>query len=154
VEERVCSHEWDFGGSGSVVGGNGADVAVFQYDAEGIYTASLTMRESVTGKTGSASVTATAENVVPPPAVTDFSAAVHGTTVTLSAILPANVVRLYVYWGDRLRTVYSNPATDVMTHVYARGGRSYNIRVTVMDTAHNSVDYTFSEDTDLTVVLP
>jgi predicted CxxxxCH...CXXCH cytochrome family protein len=154
VEERVCSYEWDFGGSGSVMGGNGTDVVVFQYDAEGTYTASLTMRESVTGKTGSASVTATAENVVPPPAVTDFSTAVNGTTVTLSATLPANVVRLYVYWGDRLRTVYSNPATDVMTHAYARGGRSYNIRVTVMDTAHNSVDYTFSEDADLTVVLP
>jgi hypothetical protein len=154
VEERVCSHEWDFGGSGSVVGGNGTDMVVFQYDAEGVYTASLTMRESVTGKTNSTSITATAENVVPPPASADFATAVNGTTVTLTAALPANVVRLYVYWGDRLRTVYTSPATDVMTHTYTRGGRSYNIRVMVMDSTHNSVNYTFSNDGDLTVVLP
>ncbi|MBI4791902.1 MAG: CxxxxCH/CxxCH domain-containing protein [Deltaproteobacteria bacterium] len=154
AEERECSYEWDFGGSGSVQGGNGTDMVVFRYDAEGTYTASLTMRESVTGKTGSTGITATAANVVPPPASADFATAVNGATVTLSATLPANVVRLYVYWGDRLRTVYTSPATDVMTHTYGRGGRSYNIRVTVMDSTHNSVDYTFSEDADLTVVLP
>jgi len=152
-EPRTCSYSWDFGGAGSIVGGNGTDIMVYQFDAVGDYTVTLTMTESVTGKTASDSITVSAIEVEV-PAAADFSTSVAGNTVTLTATLPPEVVRLYVYWGDRLRTVYADPANDVMTHTYARGGRSYNIRVVTIDAAHNMINYTFAEDPDLTVTLP
>ncbi|MBI5559008.1 MAG: CxxxxCH/CxxCH domain-containing protein, partial [Deltaproteobacteria bacterium] len=39
-QERTCTYTWDFGGSGNVTGGNGSDVMIYQYAAEGTYTAS------------------------------------------------------------------------------------------------------------------
>jgi len=154
AEQRLCSYTWDFGGSGSIVGGNGTDTVVYQYGAEGHYTASLTLSESVTGKSNTTNVSVTAENVAPPAAAADFATTVTGRTVRLTATLPADVVRVYVYWGDRLRTVYTSPATDVMTHTYARGSRDYSIRVMTIDSAYNTINYTFSEDPDLAVFIP
>ena len=87
----------------------------------------------------------------------DFASAVNGREVALSADMPADISRVYVYWGDRKRTVSTLPAQDFaagLAHVYDRGGRSYNIRVMTIDTARNRQDYTFSEDGDLTAVLP
>jgi len=153
-EERVCSYSWDFGGSGNVVGGNGADTMIYQYGAEGSYTAGLTLRESVTGKSNTTSVTVTAANVAPPAPAVDFATTVTGRTVRLSATLPADVVRLYVYWGDGKKTVYSSPATDVMTHTYSLGNRTYNMSATSYDAAYHKVNYTVAEDPDLAVFIP
>jgi predicted CxxxxCH...CXXCH cytochrome family protein len=152
--ERTCSYTWDFGGSGSVTGGNGSDVMIYQYGAEGTYTASVTLREQVTGKSATETVTVIAENVAPPPASADFATSVAARTVTLTATLPPEVVRLYAYWGDGKRTIYANPATDVMSHVYTVGGRSYDIKVSTYDVGHNKVDYTVVQDADLHVTLP
>ncbi|MEW6290927.1 MAG: CxxxxCH/CxxCH domain-containing protein [Thermodesulfobacteriota bacterium] len=152
--ERVCSYTWDLGGAGGMVGGNGTDTVVYQYGAEGNYTASLTMRESVTGKSNTASVAVTAANVAPPPAAADFVTTVTGRTVKLTATLPANVVRLYVYWGDGKKTVYASPSTDVMTHTYSAGGRTYSMSATSYDAAYNKVNYTVVQDQDLAVFIP
>lgn len=154
LEELVCSYTWDFGGSGNVVGGNGSDKVIYQYGAEGSYVASLTLRESVSGKTNTASVTVTAENVAPPASVVDFATTVTGKTVNLSTTLPADVVRLYVYWGDGKKTVYSNPVTDVMIHTFSLGNRTYNMSATSYDVAYHKVDYTVADDPDLAVFIP
>ncbi|MFZ5771733.1 MAG: CxxxxCH/CxxCH domain c-type cytochrome [Thermodesulfobacteriota bacterium] len=154
AQERVCSYSWDFGGSGSVVGGNGADTMIYQYGSEGSYTATLTLRESLTGKAGSATLDVTAENVAPPPAVVDFATTVTGRTVKLAAALPADVVRLYVYWGDGKKNVYTSPATAVMTHTYSAGGRTYTMSATSYDAAYHKVNYTVADDPDLSVFIP
>ncbi|MBI5557955.1 MAG: hypothetical protein HY885_09975, partial [Deltaproteobacteria bacterium] len=150
----TCTYTWDFGGSGNVTGGNGSDVMIYQYAAEGTYTASLTLREQVTGKNATETVTVTAANVAPPPAAADFTTSVAAKTVTLTASLPPGVVRLYAYWGDGKKTIYSSPATDVMSHAYTVGGRSYDIKVTTYDASYNKVDYTVIQDPDLHVTLP
>ncbi|MEW6290394.1 MAG: PKD domain-containing protein [Thermodesulfobacteriota bacterium] len=153
-EDRICTFTWDFGGSGGVIGGNGQDVIIYRYDAPGAYTATLTMTEATSGKTATATVSATASLVESPAPAIDFTTAVTGTAVTLHAAFPADVQRVYVYWGDRSRSVYTRPAADVMSHTYAVGRKSYNIRVQTIDAAHKMVDYTFSEDADLRVTLP
>ena len=165
VTNMTCTYAWDTTG-GTVVGGNGSSTVVVEYPAAGAYTAGLTMTmvddpatagdESSVSDTQSISVNAVV--VEPPVAAADFATAENGNTVTLTApTLDASVVRAYIYWGDRARTVSTNPQVDLVTgvnHTYARGGRSYNIRVQVIDAQHNKTDYTFTQDTDLTVTLP
>ncbi|MCK9294661.1 MAG: PKD domain-containing protein [Desulfobulbaceae bacterium] len=153
-EERTCSYTWDFGGSGGSIGGNGQDVIIYRYDNAGSYTVELTMAEATSGKTATATVSATASLVETAAPAIDFTTSITGTAVTLHAAFPAGVQRVYIYWGDRLRSVYSRPATDVMSHTYAAGHRIYNIRVQTIDAAHKLVDYTFSQDGDLRVSLP
>ncbi|MBI4791900.1 MAG: hypothetical protein HY789_04015 [Deltaproteobacteria bacterium] len=165
VTNMTCTYAWDTTG-GTVVGGNGSSTVVVEYPAAGAYTAGLTMTmvddpatagdESSVSDTQSISVNAVV--VEPPVAAADFATAENGNTVTLTApTLDASVVRAYIYWGDRARTVSTNPQVDLVNgvnHTYARGGRSYNIRVQVIDIKHNKTDYTFTQDADLTVTLP
>jgi len=151
-----CSFSFDNGG-GTVIGGNGTDQVVVQYPAEGDYTAVVTVTDIDSGQSRAASAVAHAITVEKPVASADFATLVSDKTVTLTApTMDASVVRAYVYWGDRTRTVVTNIA-DLQTgvnHAYARGGRSYNVRVTLIDAAHNMTDYTFAEDADLTVTIP
>jgi hypothetical protein len=173
VTQMTCTYAWDFTGGdtnpandGTVVGGNGSSTVVVQYPAAGTYTAGLTMTmvddPATPGDESSVSdsqnVNVNAVVVEPPVAAADFATAENGNTVTLTApTLDASVVRAYIYWGDRARTVSTNPQVDLVTgvnHTYARGGRSYNIRVQVIDAQHNKTDYTFTQDADLTVTLP
>lgn len=153
AESRTCSYEWDFGGSGTIIGGNGADVIVYRYDAAGDYTTSLTMTESTTGKVVKNSIIVTAEIVEPPALTTDFSTLVDGGTVTLTANLPTdvNIVRIHVYWGDRQHTLFTDPANDLMQHKYIRTDMEYLIRVKTIDSNYNQLNYTSENDPDLVV---
>lgn len=154
----TCDYSWDFGGGGFEVGGNGSDIVVYHYNAPGNYNVTLTVREQVSGKTVAKTVPVIALEVEPPAPEADFSTFVNGSTVTLKAeTLPADVIRAYIYWGDRKRTIATNPPVDLpsgINYTYLRGGRSYNIRVQTIDSKHNTLDYTFSEDADLEVTLP
>ncbi|MBI5558120.1 MAG: hypothetical protein HY885_10820 [Deltaproteobacteria bacterium] len=152
-EERLCGYTWDFGGAGSIVGGNGEDRITYQYDATGAYAAAVTVTEPLTGISDRKSTIVNAEIVEPPPASADFAAVITGKTVTLTASLPADIARIYVYWGDRARTTYTTSNSE-MKHTYTLGGRSYDIRVVTMDSHHNEVNYTSAEDPDLTVAIP
>lgn len=154
VEERVCSYDWSFGGSGAVVGGSGEDTMVYRYDDEGEYTVSLTMTESITGKTAVDEVSVQAIIVEPPAPAADFTTSVDQGTVLLNATLPPEVVRLYVYWGDRGRSVYNADNLESMVHTYSRTGRSYSIRVMTIDSSYNRLNYTLTEDPDLAVFIP
>ncbi len=105
----------------------------------------------------SQSISVNAVVVEPPVPVIDFAASVAGKVVTLTApTLDPSVVRAYIYWGDRTRTVVSNVATlaSGINHTYARGGRSYNIIVEAIDLKHVKTTFTSTDDGDLTVTLP
>jgi hypothetical protein len=132
-------------------------MVIYQYDLVGTYNVSLTMTESTTGKKVTDTKSVKAIEVEPPPPTGDFTTVINGPTVTLTAILPAEIMRAYIYWGDRVHTVSTNPQADLATgisHNYARIGRTYNIRVTTIDAAHHMLDYTFNEDGNLSVALP
>lgn len=166
------SYDWDFGGAGAVVGGNGTDTIVYQYDAVGDYIVGLAMTESISGMTATDTITVTAEVVEITKPDADFAISVGAVddpdtpadetkTVTLtSPLLPADIDRAYVYWGDRARDVITNPEIDLaggLTYTYSRGGRSYNIRVMIVMTINSAryrFDYTYSDDGDLTVTIP
>ncbi|OKY75863.1 MAG: hypothetical protein BM485_05870 [Desulfobulbaceae bacterium DB1] len=153
-----CTFTWDFGGPGTVIGGNGNDTIEFEYDDFGSYTATVIMTEDISGLTVSDTVTAEAAKVEPPPRSMDFSVSVNGNQLTLSAAsIPTDIARIYVYWGDRKQTtIADSPGTILangVVHRYLRGG-GYNIRVVTIDAAYNSLEYTFAEDSDLAVILP
>lgn len=150
-----CAFSFDTGG-GTVIGGTDDSQVVVRYPAEGDYTASVTVTDPG-GESRSVAVTATAMLVEPPVPSADFATAVNGNEVTLTATLPAEVVRAYVYWGDRKRTVSVDPQTDFtdgIAYSYGRGGRDYNIKVMTIDSSYNRLYYTLSDDADLTVAIP
>jgi hypothetical protein len=159
-----CNYSFDTNG-GTVVGGNGVDEVVAVYGAEGDVDVNVTVcmndnpatlgNESAICDTDT--VTASAMIVEAPVAAVDFATSVAGKVATLTApTLDPSVVRAYIYWGDRTRTVVTNVATlaSGINHTYARGGRSYNIIVDVIDAAHSKTSFTVSDDGDLSVTLP
>lgn len=182
ITDLACDFVWDFGGAGAVVGGSAdSDLVVYQYDTAGSYEVTLTMTEPVTGLSESSTITVTAGIVEPPDKSASFSTVINEATcvanhcvgggnngytcaddsgcpggeVTLTFDAAAtNLARAYVFWGDRLRSVLVDPgATDSVSHVYSRD-RSYNIRVSTVDSDHEKLDYTAADDTDLTVTIP
>ncbi|RJX31685.1 MAG: hypothetical protein C4531_07160 [Desulfurivibrio sp.] len=164
ITQMTCTYDWDTTG-GTVVGGNGSSQVVVLYPAAGAYTAGLTMTMADDPATlgdessvsDSQSVTVNAVVVEPPVPVVDFATSVAGKVVTLTApTLDPGVVRAYIYWGDRTRTVVTNVASLAagINHTYSRGGRSYNIIVEVIDVKHVKTSFTSSVDADLSVTLP
>jgi len=159
-----CNYSFDTNG-GTVVGGTNAANKVVVYGAEGDVDVSVTVCMNDNPATGgneagicdTDTVTATAMIVEAPMPVVDFAASVAGKVVTLTApTLDASVVRAYIYWGDRTRTVVTNVATlaSGINHTYARGGRSYNIIVEAIDSKHTMTTFTSTDDGDLSVTLP
>lgn|GEM_PF-2214745 len=165
ITQMTCTHDWDTTG-GTVMGGNGSNLVVVKYPAAGTYTASLTMTMvddpatlgDESSVSDSQSVSVNAVIVKPPVPVIDFATSVAGKVVTLTTpTLDPSVVRAYIYWGDRTRTVSTNPQVDLqagINHTYTRGGRSYNIIVEAIDLKHVKTSFTFNQDGDLTVTLP
>jgi hypothetical protein len=179
ITDLACTFAWDFGGAGTVVGGNAdTDLVVFQYAAAGTYDVTLTMTEPVSGLSESSTITVNAATVEPPDKSASFSTAVidalcvanrcvgggndgykcaddtgcPGGSVTLTFdTAAADLARAYIFWGDRTRSVLIDPAvSDSATHVYSRD-RSYNIRVSTVDSDHEKLNYTSADDADLTV---
>lgn len=161
--EKTCDYYLDFGGAGTVVGGNGIDVWVYEYDVPGAYAATLTA--SFVDSTGTLIADSQTVSVAPlavekiKPAI-DFMTSVNATTVTITAAMPADITTASIYWGDRTISQSLDPASDFpsgMSHTYTRGGRSYNIIVEAVlniDSNENSVFYTFTDDGDLMVSIP
>ncbi|MCK5606309.1 hypothetical protein KAR91_30695, partial [Candidatus Pacearchaeota archaeon] len=125
-QDRVCAEEWNFGGAGDIVGGNGDDIIVYQYDASGDYTASLTMTEQDSGTTATDYLTVTAEIVETPLPAIDFFSSIDNATVTLSVTdldsSDAAIESVIVFWGDRYRTEYIWPLSGDIEHTYTRTG--------------------------------
>ncbi|MCB2181198.1 MAG: thrombospondin type 3 repeat-containing protein [Desulfobulbaceae bacterium] len=151
-----CSFTWDFGGSGTIMGGNGDDVVVYMYNTPGTYTATVSITEDSSGLTESSTVVASAIEVEPPPPSADFDVLVSGNEVTLTSnTLTPDIMRVYVFWGDRERDISKNPLTDFSTglsHSYTRS-KDYNIRVKTIDSNWNELNYTFIEDNDLSIEI-
>ena len=156
-ESRVCNDDWDFGGIGNIVGGNGDDIIVYQYDAPGDYTASLSMAEQISGETATDNLTVTAEIVQTPLPAIDFITEVNlaNVSLTIEDLDPTDsdvIESVIVFWGDRYRDEYNLPAT--INHTYTRTGTHYCIRVKVMLDDGAQFNYTFMADEDLTVSIP
>ena len=148
LENRDCGGDWDFGGTGQIVGGNGNNIIVYQYDTAGDYTANLTMADSVR------SLDITAETVETPLPAIDFVSVVDNATVNLTVTdLDPNDASLNytVYWGDRTRSI----GGVSFVHTYSRTGTDYHIRVKgVSSDAGEEFNYTFTYDEDLNVSIP
>jgi hypothetical protein len=151
-----CSYSWDFGGPGSIVGGNGDNAIVYLYDTPGTYTTTVSITEDTTGLTESTTVVASAIEVEPPPPSADFDVVITGNDLNLSSItLPEDIMRIYVYWGDRTRYVSMDPLADFATginHSYLLNG-TYNIRIKTIDASRNELNYTFINDNDLGIEI-
>ena len=156
--EQVCTYQWDFGGEGSIVGGNGYGTVVFQYDNPGDYTATLTLTELDSRETIVENIAVSAEIVeIPLPAI-DFATTVDLATVSLSItdldLTDSDVTSVIVFWGDRYRTEHAVSLPATVNHTYARTGSDYHIRVKAILTDGGEFNYTFMTDTDLTVNIP
>lgn len=151
--ELECRYEWDFGGPGDIVGGNGKDVVVYRYDNTGEYEAHVAMSETVSGKEASDYATVTAEAVQPLPPSVAFSSSVEETTVTLSADFSEDITQLVVFWGDRNRSEFSSPFNEPVEHTYTRSGK-YHLRVQLVDVEGNAFNYTARKDSNLVVEIP
>ena len=151
--ERDCSYKWDFGGPGDVVGGNGNDDVVYRYDNVGEYEARVSMTETVSGKEAIDYILVVAEAVQPVLPPFDFSTTVEESTVILSADVSEDIVQLFVFWGDRLRSEYSSPFNESIEHTYTRSGK-YRLRVQVVDNEGNIFNYTARKNANLVVEIP
>jgi len=67
-----------------------------------------------------------------------LSAHVDGADVLLAAIMPDDVSKFVVYWGDRYFDTYEQPLPVVVGHEYIRTGTVYKIRVRTYDVNGNS----------------
>lgn len=156
-EDRLCSKIWDFGGAGNIIGGNGADIVVFQYDEPGDYTTSLTMTEQDSGTTATENLTVTAETVQTPLPSIDFSTTVIADTVSLVVTdldpTDAHITSLIVFWGDRNRDDYTGSLPATINHHYNRAGTDYRIRVKAF-TDSGEFNYSYMDDENLTVNIP
>nr|NQU89873.1 FG-GAP repeat protein [Bacteroidota bacterium] len=152
---QSCDYQWNFGGAGTIVGGNGNDIVVVQYESTGIYDILLTMIENSSGiLSKNLYGKATAIDILYPNKTADFTTVVSGATCTINKTLPANIISVEIFWGDRVRSTFSNPQNDLMEHTYTRIGASYNIRIRTTDDEGNILNYTFSDDNDLEVYIP
>ncbi|MCB2183418.1 MAG: hypothetical protein KQH63_15395 [Desulfobulbaceae bacterium] len=162
-DNGCVSYSWDT--SGGTVLGEPTDefgallypagsALVVQYGDTSQHTASITVTDA-SGEMRATSVSFTPQIVTDPVTGADFTSAVAGNDVTLSATVDASAYRAYIYWGDRSRTISNDPVADLaagIAHTYNRVG-DYRIRVMVLDSLHNRTDYTFNEDGDLEVTI-
>jgi hypothetical protein len=154
-DRQSCDYQWNFGGAGTIVGGNGNDIIVVQYESIGVYDIILTMTEKNAGiLSKSIYGKATATDILYPDKTADFTGVVSGATLTINKTLPADIVSVEIFWGDRGRTIYSDPQNDLMEHAYSRIGASYNIRIKTIDSDGDELTYTVSDDSDLEIYIP
>lgn len=179
LNDLPCSYSWNVGGPGTVTDGSVTSSYVqFQYDDAGDYDVTLTIT-SPDLQNASETISVSANTVQPPAKSATFSSAITDATcdsgtcvgggnngqscqdisdcpggsvdLRFTTIPAAGVPRVYIYWGDRTRTVLSGPTlTTVASHTYAREG-TYNIRVKTYDNGHNKLNYTTTDSAALSV---
>ncbi|MFH2049755.1 MAG: hypothetical protein ABIJ12_09950 [bacterium] len=157
-EDRTCSKVLDFGGSGSVIGGNGNDIIVYQYDNTGDYITSLTMTEVGSGKKNIKNLSISAEIVeIPPPSI-DFDTALDNAKASLyisvSKLSTIDIKDIIVFWGDRNTSEYAGSLPITISHTYTHTGTDYMIRVMIASTEGDKYNFTFMHDEDLLISIP
>ncbi len=152
---QSCNYQWNFGGAGTIVGGNGNNIIVVQYESTGLYDIMLTMTEkSGSLLTKSLYGKATAIDILYPDKTADFTTVVSDSTLTINKTLPADIVSVEIFWGDRGRSTYTDPQNELIQHTYNRTGSSYHIRIRTIDSDGDVLTYTVSDDNDLEVYIP
>lgn len=152
---QSCDYQWNFGGAGTIVGGNGNDIVVVLYKYIGNYDIILTITEKSSGiLSRNLYGKAIAANILYPDKTADFTTVVSGATLTINKTLPANIVSVEIFWGDRVKSIYSDPQNDLMEHTYNRIGASYKLNIKTTNNEGNELYYTVSDDNDLEVYIP
>ena len=153
TETKPCDYTWDFGGSGSVIGGNGTDSPIYQYDSAGTYDVTLTVSVQENPSVSDSMITPiTALQVEAIP--NDFTTTVTGYEVTLSAVLLPDVVSVDIDWNDKAISTYSgSPENFQAVHTYLKA-RTFKITVTTYDSLNNETTYDYRDDGDLSVPVP
>jgi hypothetical protein len=164
VVQRTCTMTWDFESDGSV-DGSGPHTSTFSkvYPAAGSYDVTVVMTESVTGLT--ATETFAVEALEPMPvaatssgfdATPNLIAGGTGTTNLAVGDLATDVAKVYIFWGDRSRTVLQGTtALDAfrsggVDHTYSRAG-TYDITVYTLNTG--ALRLVYQGDAAMTVVV-
>ncbi|MFH2048310.1 MAG: VCBS repeat-containing protein [bacterium] len=166
--EKICDDLFmeDFGGPGSLIGGNNENTWVYQYDDPGTsdpvtYTATLTV--SFNDLNGvliddSQSISVSPTVVAPAKIEIDFFTSVFDFTVTLAATLPENVEGLKIYWSDQQVENYNGSLSNLyVEHEYYDHETIdiYNIRVEIFyEDKVFPVSYFYTDDEDLSVLVP
>jgi len=153
AEPFSCSFDWGDGTSES-----GSCATSHIYPAAGTYYVTWNVWDAKNHTLENPKTTpVTAEEVAAPPVVTAPTASFDPATGLVTVMLPETtgsgvpVARVYIYWGDRTRTVISPPIQPVV-HSYAKNG-TYQIRVDIYDLNHNRIIYTYLEEPSLEVTV-
>lgn len=139
LENRDCEGDWDFGGAGQIVGGNGNNITIYQYDTADNYTINLIKTDSVRSLDISAK---TLEDPLPP---IDFTTSFFTNTISLTISDPdssdADIETLMVYWGDRKRSEYSGLLPVTFYHSYLGSVTDYHIRAKTINRNGEEFNY-------------
>lgn len=144
LESWDCGNNLTFGGPGQIVGGNGSDVVVFQYDDVDNYEATLSWVDPKSAETLYYRGLVAPQIVRTPLPPADFVSTVNGPDVALDLSISAAIEELRVYWGDRNHSEYFanfEPLPASINHTYTRPGTSYKIRIKAIDWFGNSFNY-------------
>lgn len=151
-EPFTCTFDWGDGSRQS-----GSCTASHIYPAPGDYLVRWNVRDANNHSLEADKTTPVrAEDLQPAPDIT-LSAAYDPQTGIVTATIPpftasgVPVAKVYIYWGDRTRTVMSPPIQPA-PHSYGRAG-TYGIRVVVYDENYGRITYTADEEPTLSVTV-
>ncbi|MBC8318941.1 MAG: hypothetical protein H8E41_13655 [Desulfobulbaceae bacterium] len=157
-QNRDCITTWNFGGDGNIVGGNGDDIIVFEYDAYGDYDFIYSVGIEGSGTSTAMGSMITAEEVETPLPDLNIGSSIDNSTVSLSITDPepsdAAIETIIVFWGDRYRTEHPWPPSAPIKHTYTRTGSDYHIRLKTLNEGAKQFNYTFMYDEDLKISIP
>ena len=150
--DSTCTYSWTVDAACSQTGGSPAtDTYVVTCGGVGTYPASLTVTDTVTGKsnTDAFDIIITSSDVNPLPDPNYGTPGVVGNTVTVDMTdLPGNIIEGYVYWGDGTRTVFGQyqpipVPTASLSHDYAiPSGKVIRIKIFDNDMNQSQVSIT------------
>lgn len=152
-----CSFDWGDGTVETDVSCNASHL----YPAEGIYYVTWNVWDTknhsmVNYKTNAvaAQKVYTLPTYTPPEATVDPATGIVTVTAPETTSTGINVGKVYIYWGDRTKTVITPPIQPV-THSYG-SDNTYRIRVVIYDANLEKTTFTYLEEPSLevTVITP
>ncbi|MCB2183427.1 MAG: CxxxxCH/CxxCH domain-containing protein [Desulfobulbaceae bacterium] len=149
----TCSFDWGDGTSETGISCSASHI----YPAPGDYLVTWNVWDSKNHSMANDKTNpVTVEEVIPDPDVT-LGAVVDAATGIVTVSVPETttagvpVARVYIYWGDRSRTIISPPILPA-EHAYANNG-IYQIKVIVYDQNYGKITYTYQEEPSLEVTI-
>ncbi len=133
--DNGCSYAWDL--DGGTLDSTNADASILtvQY-LTGDYNPVVWVTDNGTGETRADTTIATGKIVEAPGVANSLTFTNDGAGTCTIAGDPEDVTRAYIYWGNRTRTVVTDPATEFpVTHSCGS-----TVRVKLYDAAYNTTN--------------